>query len=70
MLLGSFRSEFEARIVALESVKEQSIDVLQGLYAESQLQTSELACFANKSTVFSSPLVDTVAASRISRSTG
>ena len=42
-LIGSLRSEFEARLVALESVKEQSFDVLQRLYAESQLQTTELA---------------------------
>lgn len=42
-VLSKLRGDLEARLVALESVKEQSFDVLQRLYAESQLQTAEMA---------------------------
>lgn len=42
-VLDKLRGELEARLAALESVKEQSFDVLQRLHAESQLQTTEMA---------------------------
>lgn len=41
--LGTLRGDLETRLVALESVKDQSFDVLQRLYAEKQLQSDELA---------------------------
>ena len=41
--LGTLRGDVETRLVALESVKDQSFDVPQRLYAEKQLQSDELA---------------------------
>jgi hypothetical protein len=41
--LGTLRGDFEARLLALESVKERPFDVLQRLYAKKELQDEELS---------------------------